>query len=130
MHVVEVLPRRTALYRSNARGGAEPVLANLTRLLIVIAPLPAADPFVADRYIAAAESAGVAATLVLNKAELDLDAALRSQLDVYSAAGYPCIAASAKTGQGIDDLLAACAGEVAALVGQSGVGKSSLVRRL
>ncbi len=130
VHVLEVLPRRTALYRSNARGGAEPVLANLTRLLVVIAPVPPPDPFVADRYLAAAESAGMAATLVLNKAELDIDAGLREQLAVYSAAGYPCMSASASTGAGIDALLAACAGQVAALVGQSGVGKSSLVRRL
>jgi ribosome biogenesis GTPase len=130
VHVIEVLPRRTALYRSNARGAAEPVLANLSRLLVVIAPLPPPDPFVADRYLAAAESAGVAATPVLNKAELGVDPALRLQLDVYAAAGYECIAVSAATGDGIDALLAACAGQVAALVGQSGVGKSSLVRRL
>ena len=61
VHVLEVLPRRTALYRSNARGGAEPVLANLERLLVVIAPLPEPDLFVADRYLAAAESAGIEA---------------------------------------------------------------------
>jgi ribosome biogenesis GTPase len=130
VHVLEVLPRRTALYRSNARGRAEPVLANLTRLLVVIAPVPPPDPFVADRYLAAAESAGIAATPVLNKAELDIDPQLRRQLEVYSAAGYPCIAVSAAAGQGVEALLAACAGQVAALVGQSGVGKSSLVRRL
>jgi ribosome biogenesis GTPase len=130
VHVIEVLPRRTALYRSNARGGDEVVLANLTRLLVVIAPLPPPDPFVADRYLAAAESAGIAATPVLNKAELGSDASLRAQLDVYAAVGYECVTVSAATGDGIDTLLSACAGHVAALVGQSGVGKSSLVRRL
>jgi ribosome biogenesis GTPase len=130
VHVVEVLARRTALYRSNARGGVEPVLANLTRLLVVIAPLPPPDPFVADRYLAAAESAGIAATPVLNKAELDIDLELRAQLDVYATAGYECITVSATTGEGMDALLSACAGQVAALVGQSGVGKSSLVGRL
>ena len=130
IHVLEVLPRRTALYRSNARGGVEPVLANLTLLLVVIAPVPPPDPFVADRYLAAAESAGVAAMPVINKAELGIDAALRSQLDVYSAAGYDCMTVSATTGDHVDALLSACAGHVAALVGQSGVGKSSLVRRL
>lgn len=130
VHVIEVLPRRTALYRSNARGGVEPVLANLTRLLVVIAPVPPPDPFVADRYLAAAESAGIAATPVLNKAELGIDATLRTQLDVYAAVGYECMTVSATTGDGVDTLLAACAGHVAALVGQSGVGKSSLVRQL
>ncbi len=130
VHVVEVLPRRTALYRSNARGGVEPVLANLTLLLVVIAPVPPPDPFVADRYLAAAESAGVAAMPVLNKAELGIDATLRAQLDVYAAAGYGCMTVSATTGEGVDALLSVCAGHVAALVGQSGVGKSSLVQRL
>lgn len=130
VHVIEVLPRRTALYRSNARGGGEAVLANLSRLLVVIAPLPPADPFVADRYLAAAESAGIAATLVLNKAELGIDATLQAQLDVYAALGYECMTVSATTGAGIDALVAACVGHVAALVGQSGVGKSSLIRRL
>ena len=130
VHVLEVLPRRTALYRSNARGRVEPVLANITRLLIVIAPVPPPDPFVTDRYLAAAESAGIAATAVLNKAELGINAALQAQLDVYAAVGYECMTVSAVTGEGVDAVLAACAGEVAALVGQSGVGKSSLVGRL
>lgn len=130
VHVVEVLPRRATLYRSNARGRVEPVLANLTRLLVVIAPVPPPDPFVADRYLAAAESAGITATPVLNKAELGTSEAVRSQLDAYGAAGYECLAVSATTGEGMDALLSACAGQLAALVGQSGVGKSSLVRRL
>jgi ribosome biogenesis GTPase len=130
VHAIEVLPRRTALYRSNARGGVEAVLANLSLLLVVIAPMPPPDPFVADRYLAAAESAGVTATPVLNKAELGIDAEVRAQLDVYTAAGYDCLTVSATTGDGVDALLSACAGHIAALVGQSGVGKSSLVRRL
>ena len=130
VHVLEVLPRRTALYRSNARGLDEPVLANLTRLLVVIAPIPPPDLFVADRYLAAAESARIGATLVLNKAELGVGPALTSQLDAFAAAGYACIACSAQTGDGVSALLGACAGAVAALVGQSGVGKSSLLRRL
>lgn len=128
--MIEVLPRGTALYRSNSRGGVEPVLANITWLLIVIAPVPAPDPFVTDRYLAAAESAGIRATPVLNKSELGIDETLRIQLDVYTAVGYDCMAVSASTGEGVDALLSACAGQLAALVGQSGVGKSSLLRRL
>ena len=130
VHVVEVLPRRTALYRSNSRGRVEPVLANITRLLVVIASVPAPDPFVTDRYLAAAESADIRATIVLNKAELGIDETLRAQLEVYGAIGYERTTVSATTGEGVDALLPACGGQVAALVGQSGVGKSSLVRRL
>ena len=130
VHVLEVLPRRTALYRSNARGGAEPVLANLERLLVVIAPLPEPDLFVADRYLAAAESAGIEAVLVLNKADLGIDAALEAQLAGYAIAGYRPITVSAAAGTGLDALCAACGARLTALVGQSGVGKSSLVARL
>jgi ribosome biogenesis GTPase len=130
LHVLAVLPRRTALYRSNTRGGIEPVLANIERLLVVIAPLPAPDLFVADRYLAAAESAGIQALLVLNKADLGIDAQLAAELDGYVLAGYRPISVSAAAALGLETLQEACGAHLAALVGQSGVGKSSLAARL
>ena len=131
LHVVEVLPRRSALYRANRRGRSEPVVANLTRLLVVLAPVPVPDLFVVDRYLAAAESAHVGATLVLNKEELGVDDDLAAELAAYREAGYGAVRCSARTGSGTAALLAALpAGAVAALVGQSGVGKSSLIVRL
>jgi ribosome biogenesis GTPase len=131
VHVIEVLPRRTALYRSNSRGAAEPVVANLSQLLVVLAPLPLPDFFVIDRYLAAATAGGIAATLVVNKSDLGADAALAAELSVYRAAGYAALSASAAAPAGTAELSAVIApGAVAALVGQSGVGKSSLVRCL
>jgi ribosome biogenesis GTPase / thiamine phosphate phosphatase len=131
LHVVEVLPRRSALYRATARGGTEAVVANLQRLLVVLAPLPAPDLFVVDRYLAAATSAHIEPTLVVNKEELGIDAALAAELDVYTTAGYTTLRCSAASGAGVDALLATIpAGAAAALVGQSGVGKSSLIARL
>ncbi|HVW69480.1 MAG TPA: ribosome small subunit-dependent GTPase A [Steroidobacteraceae bacterium] len=130
VHVIELIPRRTALYRSNLRGATEPVVANLSQLLVVLAPVPVPDLFVVDRYLAAAASGGITGTLIVNKTELGLDAALRAQLEVYAAAGYRWIPCSVRTGEGIDAVLEVCAGQIAALVGQSGVGKSSLVDRL
>jgi ribosome biogenesis GTPase len=131
LHVVEVLPRRSALYRADRRGRTEPVVANLTRLLVVLAPVPAPDLFVVDRYLAAAASAHIASTLLVNKEELGVDAALAAELAAYATAGYGAVRCSAHTGQGLELLLAAVpAGAIAALVGQSGVGKSSLVARL
>jgi ribosome biogenesis GTPase / thiamine phosphate phosphatase len=131
VHVIEVLPRRTALYRSNLRGAAEPVVANLTQLLVVLAPLPVPDLFVVDRYLAAATAAGLTATLIVNKSDLTIDAALGAELAVYAQAGYAAVRASAEDGTGLAELRAAIAPDaLAALVGQSGVGKSSLVRRL
>jgi ribosome biogenesis GTPase len=130
VNVVEGRPRRTALYRSNVRGVAEPVVANVSRLFVVLAPKPAPDLFVLDRYIAAATSASIASTLVLNKHDLPLEPDLKCELDAYAAAGYDTIPCSARSGEGVDALIAASANAVTVLVGQSGVGKSSLIRRL
>jgi ribosome biogenesis GTPase len=129
-HVLEVLPRRSALYRSNARGGSETVVANLTLLAVVMAPRPEPDWFVVDRYLAAASSAGIAALLVLNKADLGIEPSLRAEMLAYESAGYGQVVCSARDERGLAPLLAALAGQTAALVGQSGVGKSSLVRAL
>ena len=130
VNVVEGRPRRTALYRSNLRGVSEPVVANVSQLFVVLAPKPTPDLFVVDRYVSAATSAGIRSTLVLNKRDLVLDTDLRTELDAYESAGFRTITCSARAGDGIDTLIEACANEVAVLVGQSGVGKSSLVRRL
>ena len=65
--IVEVLPRRTLLARANLRGESEPVVANITQLIVVIAPLPAPDFFIVDRYLCAATAAGVTATVAVNK---------------------------------------------------------------
>jgi len=130
VHVVAVHPRRTALYRSNLRGEPEVVVANPTLLLVVLAPVPEPDLFMVDRYIAAAVSDDIAVRLVVNKCDLGIAPELRAELDAYARIGYSSIECSARTGFGIDALLDACARATAVLVGQSGVGKSSLVRCL
>jgi ribosome biogenesis GTPase / thiamine phosphate phosphatase len=131
VHVLEVLPRRSVLWRSSKRGGGEAVVANLTQLLVVLAPVPAPELFVVDRYLAAATSAGVPATLILNKTDLGIAPELSAELDAYLAAGFRVIGCSAATAVGTQPLLDALPqGALAALVGQSGVGKSSLVRQL
>src|SRR5262245_45298232 len=129
VNVTEGLPRHTALYRSNLRGEAEPVVANVSRLFVVLAPRPAPELFVIDRYLSAATSASIQATLVLNKRDLEIDAGLQTELDAWAAAGVATVPCSARAGE-VDALIEASANEVAALVGQSGVGKSSLIRRL
>jgi len=130
VHALELLPRSSALYRANSRGGSEPVMANLSLLLVVMAPVPAPDLFVVDRYLSAAASSGIPALLVLNKCELGITPQLRQELPAYHAAGYDWMQCSARSDEPLAELTAACSGKVAALVGQSGVGKSSLVHRL
>jgi ribosome biogenesis GTPase len=129
-HITAVLPRDSCLYRSNLRATEEAVVANLTLMLVTLAPLPVPDLFVIDRYLAAAASAGIRASLVLNKCELPWSAELATELSAYAAVGYAQLAVSAKSEVGMAQLRAACVGDIAAFVGQSGVGKSSLVGRL
>ncbi len=128
--IVEVLPRRTLLARANLRGESEPVVANITRLVVVVAPLPRPDFFVVDRYLCAATAAGITGALAINKSDLAADADMQSEIEALIAAGYERVHCSAKGGQGVEDLRALLATGISVLVGQSGVGKSSLVRAL
>lgn len=130
IHVLEILPRRGALWRSTSRGGAEPVVSHLSQLVTVLAPAPKPDPFIIDRYLCAASSAGLEALVVLNKCELETDADLQPLLDAYTAAGYRTLRCSTLAPQGLEALRAALVGHTSAFVGQSGVGKSSLIAAL
>jgi len=129
-HVIGVRPRRTALYRSDARGAGELVAANVGLLLVVLAARPRSDPFIADRYLAAAASEHIDACVVANKRDLDADAELDAALAGLQLAGYRVLDCSARTGAGLDALRAAIGTRTAMLVGESGVGKSSLTRVL
>ncbi len=130
VHVVETLPRSSALYRSSTRGDAEIIVANVSLLVVVVAPLPAADLFVVDRYLCAAASAGIRVLLVLNKLDLDGAAGLHAQLQPYVAAGYEVVTVAARERRNVAALALALAGNTGVLLGQSGVGKSSLVAQL
>lgn len=130
--VVAIEPRRTSLARIDARGEAEIVAANLSQLVAVLAPVPAPDWYTCDAYLAGASWAGLGATVVLNKCELAEahDAALQAELANYRALGYAVFETTRERPATDAALAQALAGEVAVLVGQSGVGKSSLTNRL
>jgi ribosome biogenesis GTPase len=128
--VVEVRPRTTLLARANLRGESEPVVANITQLVVVVAPLPAPDLFIVDRYLCAATAAGVIGAIAVNKSDLDADKLDPAELDAFAAAGYRITTCSAKERAGLEGLRALLANAVSVLVGQSGVGKSSLVNAL
>jgi ribosome biogenesis GTPase len=128
--ITEVLPRRTLLARASTRGDSEPVVANITKLVVVLAPVPQPDFFVVDRYLCAATAAGISGALAVNKSDLEPDADLKGEMAAYQAAGYEQVSCSATQGRGIRELRELLARSVSVLVGQSGVGKSSLVRAL
>jgi ribosome biogenesis GTPase len=129
--VAEVLPRASLLRRSSLRGDGEPVAANITQLAVVVAPLPATDLFMLDRYLCAAECRGLAALVVINKDDLPGFAALCESLEAFVALGYRLLPVNAGNGAaGVGALREALPGHTTILVGQSGVGKSSLTRLL
>ena len=126
----EVLPRRSALWRTNGRGDGELIAANLDRLCVVLAPRPEPDFFIVDRYLCAARSANLEATLIVNKCDLPLSEAAAVELETYRSLAIPVLTVGARERVGLDELGTALAGQTAALVGQSGVGKSSLINEL
>ena len=83
-----------------------------------------------DRMLVVAEAQRIGAVICVTKLDLGLSAELAARLDVYRRLGYPVMLTSTATGEGIDDLRARLAGRVSALVGKSGVGKSSLLNAL
>jgi ribosome biogenesis GTPase len=135
--VSDVEPRRNAFSRRAAgkQASEQVVAANLDQIVHVAACTdPAFSPGLADRILCQAEHAGIPARLVLNKSDLALGAAGADApgaiLADYARAGYPGLAVSSLTGEGIPELLGACRGRRSLFVGHSGVGKSTLLNAM
>src|SRR5277367_6713879 len=127
--VESVEPRRNLIERIDARGRPEPVAANIDRLAIVVAPEPTPDWFLVDRYWAGAGMKDLDALLIVNKSDLGVDS-VQAQLQEYRRLNLTCLEVSCQTHTGIELLTAQFQGKISLLVGQSGVGKSSLVNVL
>ena len=130
-YVIEsVRPRRTILARRTAGGRlAKVVAANLDRLVVVASVAdPPPTPGVIDRMLVMGESGGLGTSLVLNKVDLARGRAAAKELTgIYSAAGYPVMATSVVTGEGMEVFSEMIHSGSSALAGRSGVGKSSLL---
>ncbi len=131
--VVNVKARRSALSRPNPYEGLKVIAANIDHILIVIAPVPTFSEVLLDRYLVASAHTGIDASIVLNKCDL-LDDSAREEIDrrlqLYRDLGYPVITVSSRRADGLDALRAHMRDGVSVLVGQSGVGKSSLINAL
>jgi ribosome biogenesis GTPase len=131
--IAEILPRRSQLVR-RAPGGARGervVVANVDQALVVFAAaLPDPNLRMLDRFLVVAEASGVAARIVVNKIDLVDPEDVRRQFALYEAIGYPLHFTSCRLGIGLDELRRALEGRTSALMGPSGVGKSSLMNAM
>jgi ribosome biogenesis GTPase len=131
--VAGIEERRNAFSRraSGEREEEQVVAANLDRVLVVASVLrPEFKHGLVDRVLVQCERAGIAATLVLNKTDLDTQHEAEAILAEYVRAGVAGVATCAVSGAGVDAVRAMGAGRRTLLVGHSGVGKSTLLHRL
>lgn len=125
--IEEVQPRSSLLYRSDAYR-EKLIAANVTQVVVVLAAVPPPHEALLNRCLVAAEHANIAACICLNKSDLPQHAAQMELLELYRQLGYPVLALSAK--HGVAPLRPALAAKANVLVGQSGVGKSTIVNAL
>lgn len=131
-----VQPRRSLLSRPDYYDGLKPVAANVDQILVISSVVPAFSSQIIDRYLVACEDIEVTPVIVLNKSDLlsTLSAEEQQQiadaLAMYRAIGYQVLQVSSKQAEGLLALKAVLAQRVSIVVGQSGVGKSSLVNAL
>jgi ribosome biogenesis GTPase / thiamine phosphate phosphatase len=131
--VVAVSPRNSALSRPDPHGDMKTVAANIDRIIIVVAPYPEPHANLIDRYLVAANAIDIEPVLLINKIDR-IDDATRDKVNyletTYRKLGYQVIMVSTKTDDGLDELTEYLAHYTSVFVGQSGVGKSSLINAL
>lgn len=132
--VIEAVHERSSvLSRPDVYDGLKPIAANISQIIIVSSVLPAFNADIIDRYLVAAEQTGITPIILLNKIDLlddDCRDVIEQKLQIYRDIGYQIIYASSETLHGIDTVKAQLNNHTSIFVGQSGVGKSTLVNTL
>ncbi|MDP5031513.1 MAG: small ribosomal subunit biogenesis GTPase RsgA [Paraglaciecola sp.] len=125
--------RKTILTRPDYYDGVKPVAANIDQIIIVSSVIPSLSLNIIDRYLVASEDVGITPVILLNKVELLSDSErhdVEQQLDIYRKIGYQIVYTSCLTLTGLDELSRCLKDKTSVFVGQSGVGKSSLINAL
>lgn len=125
--IESVEPRSRLLYRSD-RARQKLIAANVTQIVVVVAPVPTFHEDLVNRCLAAAEHDSIKVLILLNKADLPQFAAAREALEIYRQLGYPVLGLSAK--HDLSPLRPCLHGHTSVLVGQSGMGKSTIINTL
>jgi ribosome biogenesis GTPase len=127
--VIEAADPRSTLFLRAAPHRRKLVAANATQVAVITAGEPSVSDELVCRILVAAECQGIRGLVVLNKTDLDAPtAALRERLEPFARAGYPLVGMSAK--RDVMPLRERLSGEVTVLIGQSGMGKSTIVNAL
>lgn len=122
--VVSLLPRQSLLTRNMSNQTQKIIAANITQLIIVIAPVPEPNWLLIDSYLVKADNNSIQAIIVLNKS--DLNPPLQS-MNRFTNLGYEIIETSCVTHTGHERLFEKLQNQTSVFIGQSGVGKSSLI---
>lgn len=125
--IEDAAPRTTLLYRSDAYR-EKLIAANVTQVIVVVAAVPSFSEDLVNRCLIAAEYGGMKALIALNKSDLPESAVALSSLESYRELGYRVLALSAR--RDVRPLCTYLDNEVSVLVGQSGMGKSTIINRL
>lgn len=129
--VTAQLPRTTVLNRPDFHGHPKPIAANVSQMIIVFAPKPEPSSDLINKYLVAAELLQVKPVIVLNKTDLlSKQDVIHQWIDIYNGLNYKVICTSKNDPDSTIPLQNLLKEQVSIILGQSGVGKSSLVRLL
>ncbi len=129
--ITAVKARRSVIARLDADERLRPLAANVDQILIVVALKPEPSMEIIDRYLVAAQALKISPMIVFNKIDLpDPHQTLTTLRQLYESLGYAVISTSSVKGQGMAQLQALLVDHSSIFLGQSGVGKSSLIQAL
>lgn len=131
--IVACQPRETILGRPDQLGNIKPIAANIDQMLIVAAPEPALTTLLLDSYLVAAHALSIEPIIVLNKIDLlseDEKYDIEPIIEAYKQLAYKVIEVSTIQDHGLNDTQTALQDKTSVFVGQSGVGKSSIIGKL
>ncbi|KTD48097.1 EngC GTPase [Legionella quinlivanii] len=126
--IVSRFPRKVVLEKQDKRG-SKPIAANISQLIIVVAPKPAITWSLLDSYLVITEHLGLNPILLLNKTDLEC-AELKAAFVYYESLGYPVLFLSNTEPDSFSSLETHLTNQISVFVGQSGVGKSSIIAQI
>ena len=130
-YIEECLPRQTQFGRTRMDGWRQVIVANLEMLLIIFAARhPTLKLRMLDRFLVTAEVSNIEPVICINKMDLAKLENVQRELNLYEELGYKVVYTSIVTDFGIDNLREVMRDRISAIVGSSGVGKSSLLNTL